>query len=53
MLSRTFAGEIKIARHFSFGIAELAYPATTSALLTLLRFVDISELTGKFLPRIL
>jgi len=52
MLSRAFTGEIRIARQFRIGSAELVYLAVSISLLTLLRFVDIAELTGKLLLRI-
>jgi len=49
MLSRAFTGEIKIVRQFSFGTTEFFYLAGCTALFTFIRFVDISELLGKFI----
>jgi len=49
MLSRAFTGEIKVARHFSFGTTEFFYLAGTTALLTFIRFVDISAFLGKLI----
>ena len=46
MLSRAFTGEIKVARSFSFGATEFSYLAGNIALLTFVRFVDISALLG-------
>ena len=46
MLSRAFTGEIKIARHFSFGATEFFSLAGGTALLTFIRFIDISALLG-------
>jgi cobalt/nickel transport system permease protein len=52
MLSRAFTGKIKIARQFKFGTAEFLYLAGCSALFTFIRFVNISELLGKFIMEI-
>jgi cobalt/nickel transport system permease protein len=49
MLSRAFTGEIKVTRYYRFGTAEFFYLAGCSALLTFLRFVDISVLLGKLI----
>lgn len=49
MLSRAFTGEIKVARHFSFGTTESFYLAGTIVLLTFFRFVDIASLLGKLI----
>jgi cobalt/nickel transport system permease protein len=49
MLSRAFTGEIRVARHFSFGPAEFFSLAGCTALLTFMRFVDISALLGKLI----
>lgn len=46
MLSRAFTGEIKVAKHFSFGRTEFFYLAGAAILLTCVRFVDISTLLG-------
>lgn len=49
MLSRAFAGEIKIARQFTMGTSELVYLAGSIIILTFIRFVDISEFVGKLI----
>ncbi len=49
MLSRAFTGEIKVAKHFSFGTAEVFYLTGWTVVLTFFRFVDLSELLGKFI----
>lgn len=49
MLSRAFTGEIKVAKHFNFGATEFFYLSVCAALLTFLRFVDISTMLGKFI----
>jgi cobalt/nickel transport system permease protein len=49
MLSRAFTGEIKITRQFSFGVPEIFYLAGGILLLTLFRFIDISQFIGKLL----
>ena len=46
MLSRAFTGEIKVAKSFSFGATEFSYLTGNIALLTFVRFVDISALLG-------
>jgi len=49
MLSRAFSGEIRIARQFNFGTPELLCLVGCVALLTFIRFVDISEILGKLI----
>jgi cobalt/nickel transport system permease protein len=49
MLSRAFTGDIKIARHFSFGAKEFLYLAGCAALFTFIRFINISEFLGKLI----
>ncbi len=49
MLSRAFTGEIIIVRQFNFGTTEFFYLAGCTVLFTFIRFIDISELLGKFI----
>jgi cobalt/nickel transport system permease protein len=49
MLSRAFSGEIRTARQFRFGPAELFSLAGTTFLLIFIRFVNIAEFLGKFI----
>jgi len=49
MLSRALTGEIRIARQFKFGPAELFSLAGCIVLLTFMRFADIAEFLGKLI----
>jgi cobalt/nickel transport system permease protein len=48
MLSRAFTGDIKVVRQFNFGTPEFLYLGVSLMMLTIFRFVGVSETLGRF-----